>query len=82
MNYRTLKSNILKALAKHSEKYKLVSTKISLKDSEITLCIIRKLHKYNIIETYEQNYSMLWKINDTIDDKIVGILIEICEEHI
>lgn len=81
MNYKELKNNIRKALAKHADKFKLVSDKIQLKDSEIMLAIIRKLHKYNYISTIEKNYSIIWKINEPIDDKIVGVLIEIVEDN-
>lgn len=81
MNYKQLKLNILKAIEKHSDNYKLVSLKTNLNDSEMILAIIRRLHKYNIISSYDSNYSVYWKIEENIADNLPRILIEICENE-
>jgi hypothetical protein len=79
MNYKTLKLNILKSISKFPEEYRILSKHTQAKDADILLKIIRTLHKYNIISTFEKNYSILWKINEDIDKNMLIIFKEIIQ---
>jgi len=79
MNYKELKRNILKSISKVPEEYRILIKHTHAKDSDILLKIIRLLHKYNIISTFEKNYSILWKINEDIDKNMLIIFKEIIE---